>query len=102
MRFRRVVERLPAIVYLEAADPNGDLPGSMLYVSPQVREILGFAPEEWVNDPTAWVQHFHPDDRARVRQIYDAVSRRPGHVHGAVPDVHARKARSAGSTTRRC
>ena len=74
LRFRRVVERLPAIVYLETADPNGDLPGSMLYVSPQVREILGFAPEEWVNDPTAWVQHFHPDDRARVRQIYDAVS----------------------------
>jgi len=74
LRFRRVVERLPAIVYLEAADPHGDLPGSMLYVSPQIREILGFAPEEWVNDPTAWVQHFHPDDRARVRQIYDAVS----------------------------
>ena len=74
LRFRRVVERLPAIVYLETADPNGDLPGSMLYVSPQVREILGFAPEEWVNDPTAWVQHFHPDDRARVRRIYDAVS----------------------------
>ncbi|MFI5393823.1 MAG: PAS domain-containing protein, partial [Myxococcota bacterium] len=78
LRFRRVVERLPAIVYLEAADPNGDQPGSMLYVSPQVREILGFAPEEWINDPTAWVQHFHPDDRARVRQIYDAVSNGQG------------------------
>src|SRR5438093_8544647 len=35
-RFRRVVERVPAIVYIEgmAADPSGT--GPMLYVSPQV------------------------------------------------------------------
>ena len=57
-RFRRLVERLPAIVYLEVGGAVGEddagaprvpgEPGSLLYVSPQIAEILGFSPEEWV------------------------------------------------------
>ena len=74
LRFRRLVERLPAIVYLEAADREGDEPGAMLYVSPQVRDILGFSPQEWIADPTSWVEHFHPDDRQRVRAIFEGVA----------------------------
>ena len=74
-RFRRVVERLPAIVYLEAvdADPQGELPGVLLYVSPQVETILGFTPQEWIEDPVAWARQFHPEDRARVRELYERV-----------------------------
>ena len=74
-RFRRVVERLPAIVYLEAvdADPGSELPGVLLYVSPQVESILGFTPQEWTEDPVAWARQFHPDDRARVRREYERV-----------------------------
>ena len=81
-RFRKVIERLPAIVYLEAADPTDvdeadaisfGAPGSMLYVSPQVLDVLGFTPEEWVADPTAWVKQFHPDDIDRVRAEYRRV-----------------------------
>ena len=73
-RFRRVVERLPAIVYLEAFDgPEGE-PGTLLYVSPQVLPILGFSPEEWIREPTAWSRQFHPDDRERVRAIFRQVS----------------------------
>jgi PAS domain S-box-containing protein len=70
-RFRRVVERLPAIVYIEAVDGPENLPGRLLYVSPQVREILGFSAEEWVQDPYAWAGQFHPQDRQRVRSEYD-------------------------------
>ena len=73
-RFRRVVERLPAIVYLESVDgPEGD-PGALLYVSPQVQTILGFTAEEWVEEPTSWERQFHPDDRERVRKIYRSVA----------------------------
>jgi PAS domain S-box-containing protein len=73
-RFRRVVERLPAIVYIEGVDGPDDLPGRLLYVSPQVGEILGFAAEEWVEDPYAWARQFHPQDRQRVRSEYDRVA----------------------------
>jgi PAS domain S-box-containing protein len=77
-RFRRVVERLPAIVYLEGArvDPGTD--GRLLYVSPQVETILGFTPDEWMRDPVAWARQFHPDDRERVRREYERVEREGG------------------------
>jgi PAS domain S-box-containing protein len=67
-RFRRVVERLPAIVYLERAESDPAKLGIMLYVSPQVESILGFAPKEWIADPTARARQFHPEDRERVHR----------------------------------
>jgi PAS domain S-box-containing protein len=73
-RFRRVVERLPAIVYIEAVEGPDDRPGRMLYVSPQVKDLLGFAAEEWIADPRAWARQFHPDDLERIRAEYDRIA----------------------------
>jgi PAS domain S-box-containing protein len=70
-RFRQVVERLPAIVYIESLEGPHDERGRLLYVSPQVSEILGFAPEEWTGDPQAWTRRVHPEDRPRVREEYE-------------------------------
>ena len=61
-RYRSLVERVPAIVYL--AEPGRD--GRWLYVSPRIEQLVGYAPEEWLADPTLWVQRLHPDDRERV------------------------------------
>ena len=77
-RYRRVVEHLPAIVYLVTVERDPDLPGRMLYVSPQVQAVLGFSPEEWVRDPTAWARQFHPDDLEHVRAARDRVEREGG------------------------
>jgi PAS domain S-box-containing protein len=33
------------------------------YVSPQVEEILGYSPEEWVNSEGFWQKNIHPEDR---------------------------------------
>lgn len=35
------------------------------FVSPQVEAILGYPPEAWLQ-PNFWVEHLHPDDRART------------------------------------
>jgi PAS domain S-box-containing protein len=37
-----------------------------LYVSPQIEQVLGFPPEEWMADPTFWIDRLHPEDRDRV------------------------------------
>jgi diguanylate cyclase (GGDEF)-like protein/PAS domain S-box-containing protein len=56
-----VIERLPGIVYVDAAD---DLQVN-LYTSPQVVEILGVTPAQWVEEHT-WASMLHPEDRDRV------------------------------------
>jgi PAS domain S-box-containing protein len=72
--FRSVVEHLPAIVYIEEL-PTESSQGRMRYVSPQVGTLLGFTPEEWIDDPLAWARQLHPDDRERVRAIYERIER---------------------------
>jgi len=76
-RFRSVVEHLTAIVYIEEM-PTVDEVGRMLYVSPQVEDLLGFTQEEWLDDPIAWSRQFHPEDRERIRAIYEEVERTGG------------------------
>jgi diguanylate cyclase (GGDEF)-like protein/PAS domain S-box-containing protein len=60
--YRRLVERLPAIVYASELGENG----RWRYVSPQVEEILGYTTEEWLADPGLWASLLHPEDRERA------------------------------------
>jgi PAS domain S-box-containing protein len=61
-RYRSLVENLPAITYIAEV---GVL-GRWKYVSPQIQSILGFTPEEWLADPSNWVNHIHGEDRDRA------------------------------------
>jgi PAS domain S-box-containing protein len=33
------------------------------FLSPQVKSILGYTPEEWLDTPNFWQNHIHPEDR---------------------------------------
>ncbi len=70
MHYRLLVERVPAVVYI--AEPGAD--GRWLYVSPQVERMLGFAPDEWLQDPTLWSRQLHAADRARVQDHEEQVA----------------------------
>jgi PAS domain S-box-containing protein len=61
-QFRSLVERIPAITY--TAEFGETAP--WLYVSPQIEDILGFTPDEWMARPNLWSRQLHPDDRDRV------------------------------------
>jgi PAS domain S-box-containing protein len=60
-RFQRLVDQLPAIVYLEDAET-----GRNLYISRHVEQIYGYTPEEWLADEDMWKRRLHPDDRERM------------------------------------
>lgn len=61
-RYRRLVEKLPAITYI--AEPGAE--GGWLFVSPQIEDMLGYSAEEWQADPNLWASRLHPADRERV------------------------------------
>jgi diguanylate cyclase (GGDEF)-like protein/PAS domain S-box-containing protein len=41
-----------------------------IYVSPQVRDLIGIEPEVWLSDFTAWRNHVHADDIQRAWDEY--------------------------------
>jgi diguanylate cyclase (GGDEF)-like protein/PAS domain S-box-containing protein len=62
LEFSTLVDQLPAILYV--SDVGVD--GKWHYVSPGVLAILGFTPQEWLEDPDLWARQVHPEDRDRV------------------------------------
>lgn len=42
------------------------------YVSPQVKSILGYTPEEWIAEGEFWQNHIHPEDREQAIQFCHA------------------------------
>ena len=62
VRYRGIVDGLPAVIYLEALDADGHV----IDVSPGVSALLGVTREDLLNSPEAWFERVHPDDRDRV------------------------------------
>jgi PAS domain S-box-containing protein len=61
-RYRRLVEEGPVIVY----EWDFGTPGGWRYVSPQVEQLLGYAAQEFIDDPDLWFRLIHDDDREAV------------------------------------
>jgi diguanylate cyclase (GGDEF)-like protein/PAS domain S-box-containing protein len=70
-RLQVLVEHVPAAVYIDMADPEVSDGGRLAYMSPQVTAILGYRPEELVDDPELWPSRIHPDDRDAAIAAYD-------------------------------
>ena len=61
-RYRGLVNSLPVCAY--EADPRS--PERRQFLSPQVRQLLGYTPDEWAAEPGLWEATLHPNDRSRV------------------------------------
>jgi diguanylate cyclase (GGDEF)-like protein/PAS domain S-box-containing protein len=65
-KYGALVEQIPAIVYVDLADASM----RTTYVSPQIEAILGYTPQEYIDDPDLWSAMLHPDDRATAIETY--------------------------------
>jgi len=65
-RFRTLVEHIPVVTYASTVNAEGE--DVFIYVAPGITGLLGYTPQECVNDPGAWARMIHPGDRARVLQ----------------------------------
>jgi PAS domain S-box-containing protein len=61
-RYREIIDRLPAVLYVDGLDEDGLL----IDVSPSVTSLLGISREEFLSRPYAWVDTIHPADLERV------------------------------------
>ncbi|MFZ0924190.1 MAG: PAS domain S-box protein [Candidatus Acidiferrales bacterium] len=64
VRYRQLVEQLPAITYVAEFGTEG----TWEYVSPQISTLLGFSPAEWRATKGLWLKQVHPQDRARAME----------------------------------
>lgn len=63
IRYRNLVEYLPAVVYIDAAND-----ATTTYISPQIQGLMGYSPSEWIKDTHIWENSIHPEDREAVLQ----------------------------------
>ncbi len=65
-KYGSLVEQIPAIVYVDVADERM----TTSYVSPQIHELLGITPQEYLDDAELWARHLHPEDRDNAIATY--------------------------------
>lgn len=71
-RFRQVAENIREVFWLrEARDDR------LLYVSPAYEEVWGRRREQLMRNPDTWLESLHPDDRPRIRELWDS----DAHLH---------------------
>ena len=65
-KYKAIVEQIPAISYIDIIDEDM----STSFVSPQIEDLLGITPREYIDDPDLWRKHLHPDDAERALATY--------------------------------
>ena len=65
-RFRAIVEHVPSAIYLDRADASME----SLYISPQIEQMTGVTPQEWLATPDLWLTMIDPEEREGVRMTY--------------------------------
>jgi PAS domain S-box-containing protein len=88
IRYRTLVESLPAITYIAEVGVEG----RWHYVSPQIESMLGFSPQEWIANPGLWISRVHPDDREIALAAERKVEEHGG-IYKAEYRMHARDGR---------
>jgi|GEM_PF-273805 len=61
-RYRLLVENLPAVIFMD----NFSGTQTSQYMSPRIKELLGYTSDEWRKVENLWEDSIHPEDRERV------------------------------------
>jgi two-component system, sensor histidine kinase and response regulator len=60
-RYRLLVEAVQVIIWRKNLSSS-----AFNFVNQEAESRLGYPLEQWIANPTFWIDHVHPDDRARV------------------------------------
>jgi PAS domain S-box-containing protein/putative nucleotidyltransferase with HDIG domain len=74
-RYRQLVEDIDGIVWESSLDPF-----AFTYISPRIKQLLGYDPDAWLSSTEAWIGSIHPEDRDWVLE-YCMERARAGEEH---------------------
>jgi len=57
-KYHALVVQIPAVIYTDSVEH----PGHTLYISPQLKTMTGYDPEEWIADDNLWLKILHAED----------------------------------------
>jgi diguanylate cyclase (GGDEF)-like protein/PAS domain S-box-containing protein len=63
-RYRQLVEQINAVTYIQVFKGKTSY---YTFVSPQIEDLLGFSPDDLIQEADYWIKLVHPDDRTRVQ-----------------------------------
>lgn len=58
MKYRTLVEQIPAVTYIDTPDQMA----KAVYISPQIKPLLNYSPDEIMSHPEIWFESLHPED----------------------------------------
>jgi PAS domain S-box-containing protein len=67
--YKRLVEGAPDISYIYGTKTGAK------YWSPQVEDILGISPSQLIEDPFAWFNAIHDEDKEKVKELFKSLKR---------------------------
>jgi diguanylate cyclase (GGDEF)-like protein/PAS domain S-box-containing protein len=70
-RHRRLINTIPAVVYIDERLTADLHDSTMIYVSAEANRLLSYTPAELTGDPKLWIKLVHPDDAAAVAVAED-------------------------------
>ncbi len=63
---QNIINLSPTVVYILKPTGVPHMPFKVDFISEKIVEIAGFAPEEWYENTSLWVDHLHPEDKERA------------------------------------
>lgn len=66
VRYRNLVERVPAVIYVRSPQPAGAATDHVVYMSPKAEEVFGYPAQRFVEDPEFWNKLIHAKDLRKV------------------------------------
>ncbi len=93
-RYRTLIERVPGVVWVNEVDRDDPSNTHCVYVGPQLVELLGYTPQEWMADDALWRKVVHPEDLPGVLARNEAADEtlsmeyRALHRDGGIVRIH--------------
>ena len=68
-QLQMVISNIDEIVYSVDINETNPFSGQLMFISPQVKKLLGYTSTEFLSNPSLWFSLLHPDDIEKVKDM---------------------------------